>query len=325
MKLTPKISKNQEGFVHHLGLIVLGVVVLSGIGFAGWRVWSNRIDAGASSEIVYSMKTKTVDASIKACKLDNDGAVRVRFLRGSSKSGFTAGSATTQVPDEKDKKKTTAFTVLTDEWNEDQRAIIVNFNTLPTRKFDVNFVKDPTEISTTEFNGKTNINANKLPICKVKDDNFNWTVRDLDKKHPATLKMCKTNAKIKGEKSLIVNYILEHKVTSLDDTTSAGHDQSVSMQLRNVRAIASTPTAQVVSKEKRTVKKGESRSAHLVASMEAIKFGGKSDAKDSTPDRWAIVTTTTDKNGKVIATDGGENLKNFSKNLSYDDIVVCEK
>lgn len=44
-----KLTRNESGIIHHLALFVILGLVLAGVGFAGWRVWSGRDDANASS------------------------------------------------------------------------------------------------------------------------------------------------------------------------------------------------------------------------------------------------------------------------------------
>lgn len=43
-----RINSNQNGVIHHLALFVLVGLVLAGVGFAGWRVWSSRDEASAA-------------------------------------------------------------------------------------------------------------------------------------------------------------------------------------------------------------------------------------------------------------------------------------
>jgi hypothetical protein len=41
MKKTTSLRSNEAGVIHHLGLIVLVLVVVAVAGFAGFRVWQN--------------------------------------------------------------------------------------------------------------------------------------------------------------------------------------------------------------------------------------------------------------------------------------------
>jgi hypothetical protein len=43
-------KQNQQGVIHHLTLIVMGIAVLGAISFAGFRVWQNKSNAAAAGE-----------------------------------------------------------------------------------------------------------------------------------------------------------------------------------------------------------------------------------------------------------------------------------
>ena len=64
------MKKNQDGIVHHLALLLVGVVVLSAIGFAGFRIYKskNNISAKAAS---YSILGQYSGAWIGACRPNN--------------------------------------------------------------------------------------------------------------------------------------------------------------------------------------------------------------------------------------------------------------
>lgn len=50
MKQSKSLRSNELGVIHHLGLIILAIVVVSAAGFAGFRVWQNSNDNGNKTE-----------------------------------------------------------------------------------------------------------------------------------------------------------------------------------------------------------------------------------------------------------------------------------
>jgi len=69
------IHKQQEGIVHHLGLIILLLAVLGLMGFAGYRVWQARETAKAETwDQVSYVFMNPGEFSLYACKVDDQMA-----------------------------------------------------------------------------------------------------------------------------------------------------------------------------------------------------------------------------------------------------------
>lgn len=72
MRYSERIKKDQRGITHHLFMLVLGILVVGVIGFAGYRVYSKtRLSAKAEStapvngDIITSSKSYSHDGKIK--------------------------------------------------------------------------------------------------------------------------------------------------------------------------------------------------------------------------------------------------------------------
>ncbi|NBU33152.1 hypothetical protein EB118_01415 [bacterium] len=87
------MKKNQDGIVHHLALLLVGVVVLSAIGFAGYRVYNNKNSVKAKAAgypLVGEYKGKNTNVRVKACRpsaydiKDNKRYYQVKFLSESN-------------------------------------------------------------------------------------------------------------------------------------------------------------------------------------------------------------------------------------------------
>ena len=86
-----KINNNQQGIVHHIGIFMLVLLVLSALGFAGMRVWQNRESAKAATwdQIAYN-DMNPGDLRIYACKVNSELA-KV-FVKNTS--GYTLNLST---------------------------------------------------------------------------------------------------------------------------------------------------------------------------------------------------------------------------------------
>jgi len=69
------IHNQQEGVVHHLGLIILLLAVLGAMGFAGWRVWQAKETAKAENwdQVSYYFMNPG-EFRVYGCKVDDQMA-----------------------------------------------------------------------------------------------------------------------------------------------------------------------------------------------------------------------------------------------------------
>lgn len=70
-----KLHKNQQGIIHHIVLIILAVVVVAGIGFAGYKVYQAKYGIKAKANfwsiLVTDGPNGTGHPIVMACKIDS--------------------------------------------------------------------------------------------------------------------------------------------------------------------------------------------------------------------------------------------------------------
>lgn len=62
MKQIQPLYKSESGVIHHLGLLILGILVLVVIGFAGYKVMENNKDNGSNNDEVTVQVDESQDA-----------------------------------------------------------------------------------------------------------------------------------------------------------------------------------------------------------------------------------------------------------------------
>jgi hypothetical protein len=80
-------KQNQQGVIHHLTLIVMGIAVLGAISFAGFRVWQNKSDAAAGSglaELIRISGRKAYGGKGGGDEPNGNGSYAIRFCRDSA-------------------------------------------------------------------------------------------------------------------------------------------------------------------------------------------------------------------------------------------------